>query len=511
MAKKDVQDFRIDFIESVARTENLKILRTISSQLEKNSYTLNISNSEILDILEQGIDRVTTLLGDEAKSFGPLNRIKKMSVLSYFEKIAKGYKELEDKKKANAKLEKQRVDFKNKISKYRQKGKFDKVKEFEYKLFCIEFPNENIEKVLESLETLELKKANGHIDDYEYAQILKELKKAKKASDETLKTLSSTMNTENISFYNSVQEDVRNFICYSFFMKNGNPNESPNRFLMTYDGEVKADFEHMLLLYNYLKSVNYTKLNEIKGVLYYVAIEQFFRDLSPFMLTKINGIYLKQSPTEFYSEKYEGYTRRYIPYYLKPNHYKGYVFEPSNLLQQSFIAAIDASDLTVDNMVGKYKNAQLIMKSKENGLFFPFLSLDLENRMMKYILTGDFPLDEMTGEYKNILLNEFKCRRDIFGTSDSFEVMTDMYSRVVKPYALEVLGSYVRTFCYNLANLVDKDMIYIYYVSPERIAIAVREEVTDIMLKEVFPEKFLSNLKLVEKPILEDIVFGEYI
>ena len=68
-------------------------------------------------------------------------------------------------------------------------------------------------------------------------------------------------------------------------MKNGNPNESPNRFLMTYDGEVKADFEHMLLLYNYLKSVNYTKLNEIKGVLYYVAIEQFFRDLSPFMLT----------------------------------------------------------------------------------------------------------------------------------------------------------------------------------------------------------------------------------
>ena len=511
MAKKDVQDFRIDFIESVARTDNLKILRSICGQMERYPYKANTTNAEVLEIVEQGIKKVKTLLGSESKSFEPLQKIKKMSVQSYFEKVAKGYKELEENKKAHEKLEKQRNDYKVKISKYRQKGKFDKVKEFEYKLFCLEYPRENLERILESIDALELKKAQGSIDEYEYKDILKELKKSKRVSEDALKALSTMETTENIAFYNAVQADVRHFLCYLFFKKTGASNISPNRFLMTYDGEVKVDLEHMLLLYNYLKEHNYDNIKEIEGVLYYTAIEQFYKDLSPFLLSRINGIYLKQSPTEFYSEKYDGYIRRYIPYYLTPEGYRSYIFEPNNLSQQAFIAAIDSPDLTVDNMVLKYQNAQSIMKNREKGIFYSFLSSELENRMIKKLVTGEFPLDEMDGEYKDLLLNEFKNRRYIFGDSDSVEVMTDMYSRVVKPYALEVLGSYVRTFCYNLVNLKDKEMIFIYYVSPERIAIAVRNDVTMDMLKEVFPEKFILNLKETKKPNLKEIVFGEYI
>ena len=162
-------------------------------------------------------------------------------------------------------------------------------------------------------------------------------------------------------------------------------------------------------------------------------------------------------------------------------------------------------------MVLKYKNAQSIMKGRKDGIFYTFLNSDLENRLMKKLVTGAFPLDEMDGEYKDLLLNEFKNRRYIFGASDSVEVMTDMYSRVVKPYALEVLGYYVRTFCYNLVNLKDRDMIFIYYVSPERIAIAVRDDVTDEMLKEVFPENFIKKFKETKKPTLKEIVYGEYV
>ena len=332
-----------------------------------------------------------------------------------------------------------------------------------------------------------------------------------KVSEEALKTFATMETTDNIAFYNAVQEDVRHFLCYLFFRKTGATDVSPNRFLMTYDGDIKVDLEHMLLLYNYLKSENYENIKEIEGVLYYTAIEQFYKDLSPFLLNRINGIYLKQSPTEFYSEKYDGYLRRYIPYYLKPEGYRGYVFEPNSLSQQSFIAAIDSEDLTVDTMVLKYQKAQSVMKGRKNGIFYSFLSSELENRMMKKLVTGEFPLDEMDGEYKDLLLNEFKNRRYIFGSSDSVEVMTDMYSRVVKPYALEVLGSYVRTYCYNLVNLKDKDMVFIYYVSPERIAIAVRDDVTEEMLKEVFPEKFMKNLKEMKKPVLKEIVYGEYV
>ena len=511
MAKKDVQDFRIDFIESVARTDNLKILRTVCSQMEGLQYRCTLSNAEVLEMLEQGIKKIKTLLGSSAKSFGPLQRINELSTQTFFSKMARGYKDIEDKKKMADKLEKQRNDLKVKASKYRAKGKFDKVKDMEYKLFCLEFPNENLEKIEDSLETLELKFAQGAVDEYEYKSILKDLNKSKKASEEVLKNMTSLVDTDNMAFYNAVQEDVRIFLCYTFFNKYGSSVDTPNRFLATYTGAVQADFEHMLLLYNYLKSIKYDRLKEIEAVLWYTALEQFYRDISPFLLNRINGIYLKQSPTEFYSEKYEGYTRRYFPYYVSPAGYRTYVFEPNSLLHQSFIAAIDGEDLTVDTMVLKYQNAQSIMKGQKNGLFYSFLSVELENRLMKKLVTSDFPLDEMDGEYKDLLLNEFKSRRDIFGSSDSFDVMTDMYSRVIKPYALEVLGSYVRTFCYNLANLKDKDMIYIYYVSPERIAIAVRDDVTDDMMKEVFPKKFISHLKKVEKPILKDIVFGEYL
>ena len=168
MAKKDVQDFRIDFIESVARTDNLKVLRSICGQMERYPYKINTTNTEVLEIVEQGIKRVKVLLGTESKSFQPLQKIKKMSIQSYFEKVAKGYKELEENKKAHERLEKQRNDYKVKISKYRQKGKFDKVKEFEYKLFCVEYPKENLEKIFESMEVLEQKKFQGAVDEYDY-------------------------------------------------------------------------------------------------------------------------------------------------------------------------------------------------------------------------------------------------------------------------------------------------------------------------------------------------------
>ena len=511
MAKKDVQDFRIDFIEAVARTDNLKILRSVCSQMEGLQYKCTLSNAEVVEMLEQGIKKVKTLLGPSAKSFGPLQKINQLSAQTFFGKMAKGYKDIEDKKKTAEKLEKQRNDLKVKASKYRAKGKYDKVKETEYKLFCLEFPNENLEKIEDSMETLEIKFAQGAIDEFEYKSILKDLNRSKKLSEEVLKSMTSLVDTDNMGFYNSVQEDVRNFLCYTFFNKYGSTIDTPNKYLANYLGDVSIDFEHMLLLYNYLKSVKYERIKEIEGVLWYTALEQFYRDISPFLLNRINGIYLKQSPTEFYSEKYEGYVRRYFPFYISPVGYRTFIFEPNGLLHQSFIAAIDGEDLTVDSMVLKYQSAQSFMKNKKDGLFYSFLNVELENRLMKKIVTGDFPLDEMDGELKELLLNEFWDRRSVFGSSDSFDVMTDMYSRVVKPYALEVLGSYVRTFCYNLANLKDKGMICIYYVSPERIAIAVRDDVTDEMMNEVFPKKFISHLKKVEKPILKDIVYGEYV
>lgn len=508
MAKKEVQDFRIDFIEAVARTDNLRVMRTVCGQLTTQEFTANINKIELLKMMEDGIEKVKSLLGDSCEFFTPLVRIKEEGLQSYFEKIADGYKDLKEQNLSKLKLETQRSDLQSKISKYRQKGKNDKVKEFEYKLYCVDFPNENLSNIEEAKERLMTQYQAGTISEEQYESILKDLKKHEKLSLSTLRTLKIMKESENAKFYNLVQEDVRNYLCYLFFTKDGHCSQSPNRFLHSYDGDVKADYAHLLLLYYYLKSINYKGIKEIEGVLYYSALEQFYKDISPF-LGVIKGIYLKQSPTEFYSEKHDNYTYGYMPYYLVPKGYRGYIFEPENLAQQSFIAAIDTTGLTVDNMVVRYKKAQELLKGKEDGLFFSFLSRDIENRMMQKIITQDFPIQEMDGEYKDLLYSEFMNRRTVFGDNDLFGVMANMYNRVVKPYALEVLGSYVRTYCANLARLKDKKSIYIYYLSPERIAIAVREDITDEELTTVFDKKFLDKLKLVTKPTLDDIVYGK--
>lgn len=520
MAKKDIHDIRVDFIEAIGRTDNLKVLRSISSSMNTYDYKFDLSLAEINKILNEGMKKVKELLGESVNDFYPLTEIANTSVSSYFIKIQKGYEEIKATEKARVNLDKNRTECRKKIHTYKEKGKLDKVKEFEERLYAMTYPKDSKEKTDNLLKNLDSALINQMIGVEQYTKTKREINRIVKIADSTKKVMDLINpdeendpkgSVEARELYYKVQKNIRIFLCYLFFERDSKVADSPNRFLCTFDGEMKIDFEHMLLMYNYLKDKKYENLKEIEGVLYYVALERFYFDITPFMHKTIKGIYLKENPTEFYSEKFEGYTRGYIPSYLVPKGYRGYVFEPNCLNQQSFISAINKDELSIDSMVQKYKEAQQEMKGKENGILFSFLSKELENKLLPYLITSDFPLQEMDGEYKDYLLNEFSERRRNFGGSESFEVMTNMYMRVVKPYCLEVLGSYVRTFCHKLALLKDKSAVYIYYVSPQRIAIAVREDVTDKDLKEIFEPQFLKTLKRVQKPKLSDIVCGEYL
>ena len=477
MAKKDAQDFRVDFIEAVGRTENLRVLRNISSNMLRIPYTFNLNMSDVNDYLDEGLRIIKKLLGKSANSFLPFESISETSPQSYFGKIAKGYRELEEKEKSISDLNRKAHELELKISRYKEKGKFDKAKEYELRLSALNYPKETLTKIDSNLEDLDNRFQNSNIDEDIYVEMQKNYNKLSKIAKESLKIREGTKETENILFLNKMQEGIRRFLCSLFFKKYGKMSDSPNRLLLCFDGETKIDFEHMLLLYNYLKFINYKDIHYVKAVLYYFALEQFYRDVSPFLLKReFVGINLKDSPTEFYSEKYSGYCHAYIPAFLVPEGYRGYVFEPKNLAQQSFIAAINKENLTVDSMVSRYKLAQDEMKRIKNGIFFSFL-----DKIQK----------------------KPNCRK--------INVMINMYSRVVKPYALEVLGSYVRTFCSNLNNLADKKSIYIYYVSPQRIAIAVRDDINDEILRDVFDDKFISNLTLLKKPTLDEIVSGKWL
>ena len=69
MAKKGVQDIRVDFIEAIGRTDNLRVLRSICDDIYRRKSVYNISKSEIESLLNEGYNRIKKLLGKDGEEF----------------------------------------------------------------------------------------------------------------------------------------------------------------------------------------------------------------------------------------------------------------------------------------------------------------------------------------------------------------------------------------------------------------------------------------------------------
>lgn len=315
---------------------------------------------------------------------------------------------------------------------------------------------------------------------------------------------------EWLDFMKFIEEELVYYFGYNMFDAEGHVSESPNRFLFNYLGKIKLDYEHFVLLHKYLKSEKSKNIHETEALLCYSMMVILGTEIAAHVGSQYS-LTINPTPTDFGVAKPYRYDCKYMASYLLPEGYNGYMFEPKNLNQQSLVSALDLDNLSVESMVGKFKEAQAYMKKRKNGVLFSFLSKDMENRLIPYLITSDFAINRMDGDYSKVLQEEYLDRRRKFGGSNSFEIMTDMYKRVVKPYNLEILGSYLRTFCGNLQNLEDKNSIYIYYLTPQRVGFAVREDITKEMLEEVFGEKFVSNLEEIKMPSLDDLLSGEYI
>lgn len=512
MAKMHSQDERVEFIETIGRTENIKVLRNIAFAMASRKYSANINMIDRANIFQQGMERIESLLGSAAVDFKPLQEMKKRKCDSYFDKVEKGISEIDKEKQIKQEIERICQDYERKIQGYKEKGKYDKAKDYEIRLNCVNHSEEMKQNLENSLSEYETKLLNKELDADSYLAIKKNCEKYLKICNTYIKKRNKK-NDDSLLFYKRMQEEIRNFICYLFFNRENSLSDTPNKYLSGYDGEIILDFEHVLVLYQYLKSVDYRNLNEIEAILTYYALEDYAVSINSLnqQYGKEKGIVLPDGPMGFVSQSIRNYMRKYTPFYLCPLGYNGYIFEPKSLFQQSFISAIDLNDLKLETMVSKYKDAQQFMSSRNKGIFFSFLDKDLENKLIPKLITSSFSLMDMDGLYSEQLLKEYQKRREVFGNSDGVDIMTNMFSRVVIPYALEVLGSYVRVYCDNLNKLRDKSMIFIYYVSPQRIAIAIRDDITDDMLSEVFEPSFINKLEKIEKPTLDKIVQGEYL
>ena len=131
MAKKGVQDIRVDFIESIGKTDNLRVLRSICDDIYKRRTVFNISKSDVEKIFNEGFERMESLLGSQSEAFAPVVLMKEWGVMSYFNAIKNGYKAIETTEVESLKLIERKAEYEEKSLRLKNKGKLDKAEEFD--------------------------------------------------------------------------------------------------------------------------------------------------------------------------------------------------------------------------------------------------------------------------------------------------------------------------------------------------------------------------------------------
>lgn len=486
-------------ISSIGMSENLIAIKRVCRQLETRGFEFNVLDSYLEKLLLSGMREVKALIGEDEK-FPVTALIKSKGTKKFFDELVRGKRDIAGITKLNDSEQKKREAFETKIQKLKSRGKFDEALVYEYQLDSFNKPDDYIKLLNSELSRIE-KEGITEENSEEYKLKADELKRLTRVRERRYR------NSDSYDFVKLLDYDLREYIGGLLFNKEGSNSKSEERFLRTHYGDMVIDFEHILLLYLHMEKTGHPHVNTVKGMLYYKALETFYSEVRQIKDAKISNELIKPSfdvgADTFAWRRFPQYTRKYMLYFMQPKDYDCYYIEVPNLAQLGFLIAKEIDSLLdYSTMKEKYSKAKSIISKRKQGIFFKFLTKEQENDLLPYILTENFPMWHMDGVFKDDLVEGFISRQNKWGDD------VDMYNRTIKPYSLDMIGSIIYNKLYNLDNLVEKDTAYIYYVSPQRIGIAIKKGVEDYYIDEIFGEA-KNMLQKVAKPKLEDIVFGK--
>lgn len=486
-------------ISSIGMSENLIAVKRVCRQIESRCIHFDVQDSFLEKLLLQGMKEVKSLISENEK-FPITSLLKSKGTKKFFDELVRGKKDIEGISKLSDSEQTKRENFESKIKKLKNKGDFEEASKWEYQLASFNNPDEYIKFYSSEITKIEKQGiTENNLKDYEDA--VEEFKRLTRIRERRYK------NSESFDFVKLLDYDLREFIGELLFKKDGSNSQSEERFLRTYYGDMVIDFEHILLLYLHMEKTGHPHLNTIKGILYYKALETFYSEVKQIKDSKTYNALIKPSfdvgADTFAWKRFPQYMRKYMLYFMQPKDYDCYYIEIPNLAQLGFLMSreIDGK-LDYSTMIEKFSKAKSIISKRKYGIFFKFLTKEQENALLPYILTENFPMWHMDGSFKDDLVEGFITRQQKWYND------VDMYNRTIKPYSLDMIGSIIYNKLSNLENLVDKDLAYIYYVSPQRIGIAIKNGLEDYYIDEIFGEA-KAMLKKVTKPKLEEIVFGE--
>lgn len=493
MAKLRDYDSRAYMIDRLSGSDNMSYMRNAGYGIDNCEKDLMLSIEELKDFLYDGVKVMEQLFGSAVTSFEPYNIMQEMEIRTFFSKLFDGYKKVEDKNTEHidyiSKLEKAEYELSDALLKHNFKKEF----EANFALDCLKKSEYMHEKKLENEAIV-----NGELEVepavYEEAvemhKFYKKYKEYISLGEKEPIVLEEV--DEDVKFYVKIQNMITSYVL-NMFLKGEyfeNLHTSPVRYLMDYSGGIKVDYEHLFLLYEYLKSVKNSKARAIEPVLCYYAICRFYFDCNYTIKKRVQGsISFRVSNTTFNSLKYRAYEHSYYPAIFQPRGFRCYTFEIQNLAQRVYLASYDKDNISVENLIDKFNETKKTLNRRTKGLLFPFLQKEDENNLMPFMLNGSFPINEMTGSFSEFLKTEYKERRENFNIAEAGDLLTDMYSRVLKPIALDILGSFLARCC-NKFKVVDGSVYptfpFIYYVSAQRIGFAIPESMSEEEMKKCF-------------------------
>ncbi len=248
-------------------------------------------------------------------------------------------------------------------------------------------------------------------------------------------------------------------------------------YLKGIDGRLCMDYTHVYLLYEYLRS---KKKNSVitEGILFFYAFYEMYTVRMEFKRRKFNVEIDKK--IKYLGVRHNFYDKYFTKKLLLPEGYKGYTFEPNNLVEISYMANINNRVLTVENMVSEYNKSKMVIEDRETGILYDFLRLEYENRILADVLKGDFNVDVKNGEYSHFY--------DLSASSSEHIENKNIYSDMIKPFMWEIMGSHIRRKFIHLLNV---EGVILYYLTESCLGIAVRE---DLDLRDYVSESVFDSL-----------------
>lgn len=503
-----VEEIRDTNIKVISKTDNFKSIKQEIMKIEDRGVIFNLDIDLYESLIEEAFMNVKECFRTD-KSFTILPIIESMGVSYFFDYFLDGEDLISVEKKKLLRRERIIERIKLRIKKAEAKGDFEKSQKEKTELEKYENPEKYYSDLAEIVRILEkLMEKNLEKEELmKYSQLYKEKKaELKKAYKE--KELTESMR-DNIEFSKGIHYDIREYVLGLFFEGNKPISESLDRFLKGFNGTLNIDFVHIYILYMYMKKYNLKNRKRIKGLLYFYLIyelKKIIREIEPLISYSKKGRKVKYTltPDGFGCQNINSMNRKIMLDILRPVGYDCYYVSPEGLNLVSFLSVKEIEEIEYSRFKDKFKEAQNIVKSRNNGVLFDFLKKEEENNILPYILNESYPINYMDGDYKENLYRDFIFQ---YFKEDAREL--NLYNLLVKPISLDIMGSLIRGKFNNLNRLKDKDAAFIYYLNENTIGIAIREDLPEVFRLEIFGNYYKTKMLKVERPTLDSLIDGD--